>query len=115
MSFTVEQVHAALCVLREQVEAGTIFRIESGICSNVRNLLMQIAPYDQLQEAIIYLRWLWETWPEYSGDLFFPVPYAGHDPESTYNLRRVPKWTGEYGAARLRLLDFLIEQTKPQP
>lgn len=109
-------LHMALIQLRRDVEAGTIHRIEYGICSNVRALLNMAHPFDQTGEAIPYLRGLCKTWQEYSGDPFFPVPFGGHDPNVAYDDMRhtLPKWSGEYGAARLRLLDFLIEQTKPQ-
>lgn len=109
-------LHTALVQLRADVEAGKVHRVEYGICSNVRTLLNMASPFDQTGEAIPYLRGLCKGWPEYSGEPFFPVPCAHYDPGTAYDEMRytLPKWQGEYGAARLRLLDYLIEQTKPQ-
>ncbi len=46
-------------------------------------------------------------WPEYSGDESFPVPHSDYTPAEGYYYID-DKWTGEYGAARIRLLEFLI-------
>lgn len=54
---------------------------------------------------------LFESWPECSGSLVYPVdaprdsPY--HYSEAYLNL---PRWTGEYGSSRIRLLNFCIRQ-----
>ena len=54
---------------------------------------------------------LMEEWPEFSGDSAYPVPHPDKDPEMAFD-HASPKemWSPEdaYGAARLRLLDWLI-------
>ena len=45
-----------------------------------------------------------ESWPEFSGNPRYPVPHPDLLPESAYTAKwEVPKWAGEYGAARRRL------------
>ena len=45
-----------------------------------------------------------ESWPEFSGNHNYPVAHPDLLPESAYTAQwEVPKWTGEYGAARRRL------------
>lgn len=52
-------------------------------------------------------------WPEFSGDEAYPVPSytPGHNPAKAYwAASSGDKWAGEYGAARLRLLDWCITE-----
>ena len=54
---------------------------------------------------------LMEEWPEFSGDSAYPVPHPDKDPEMAFNHASVEEmWNpgSAYGAARLRLLDWLI-------
>ena len=67
-----------------------------------------------------YVEELAAEWPEYSGFVTYPIrpaPYivAYTDAfEAFWSARRTQTlWVGEYGAARQRLLDFLIERTAP--
>lgn len=53
---------------------------------------------------------LFEAWPEYSGELFYPVPCPhGGSPRDAFNFSGDEMFTGEYGAARIRLLQFIID------
>lgn len=54
-------------------------------------------------------------WPEYSGILIFPVPCPDMNPADAFLALRDAHWNPDhtYGAARLRFLDWLIEQTAP--
>lgn len=50
-------------------------------------------------------------WPEFSGDPEYPVPHPQHPgnvgyAQSAYLI--LPLWCGEYGSARIRLLNFMI-------
>jgi hypothetical protein len=50
-------------------------------------------------------------WPEYSGMTAYPVPGPWPDDNPVHLYRFTPDgWVGEYGAARLRLVDFLIAE-----
>ena len=67
-----------------------------------------------------YVEELVAEWPEYSGFPSYPIrpaPYisAFVDVRDIFWIARRNKtlWVGEYGAARQRLLDFLIERTAP--
>ena len=67
-----------------------------------------------------YVEELAAEWPEYSGFPPYPTrpsPYitSYEDVRDDFWAARRNKtlWVGEYGAARQRLLDFLIERTKP--
>jgi hypothetical protein len=50
---------------------------------------------------------LFTHWPEFSGDPNFPVPGEVGLPHVVYEKTR-NKWRGDYGAARMRLLNFCI-------
>jgi hypothetical protein len=54
---------------------------------------------------------LMEQWPEFSGDRGYPVPHPSKSPDVAFDLVSTEDmWSPEsaYGAARLRLLDWLI-------
>ena len=57
-----------------------------------------------------------ESWPEFSGDHNYPVPHPDLLPESAYTAKwEVPKWTGEYGAARRRLCQHIADWIRAHP
>ena len=57
-----------------------------------------------------------ESWPEFSGDKFYPVPHPYLLPETAYTAKLdVPKWTGEYGAARRRLCQHIANWIRAHP
>ena len=57
-----------------------------------------------------------KTWPEWSGDPRYPVPHPDLLPESAYTAEReVPKWSGEYGAARRRLCQHVADWIRAHP
>ena len=67
-----------------------------------------------------YVEELAAEWPEYSGYASYPIRPAPHITtyaDESYGFwearRSETLWMGEYGAARQRLLDFLIERTAP--
>ena len=54
---------------------------------------------------------LMEEWPEFSGYRLYPVPHPDEKPDRAFDLAPTgDMWSPEsaYGAARLRLLDWLI-------
>lgn len=74
-----------------------------GICSNVAGLLGEEIPLYRFMEG----------WPEHSGSRCYPVPHpAGCPLDGFWSAEDV--WVGEYGAARRRLLDYMIEQLEGQ-
>lgn len=80
----------------------------AGICNNVAEVFSaeDEKTFSAMQSGV---RELAKGWPEYSGDEVYPVPCEGMPPRSAY--LTLPKWEGEYGAARMRLLNYLIEVT----
>lgn len=57
-----------------------------------------------------------ESWPEFSGNRFYPVAHPDLLPESAYTAKwDVPKWTGEYGAARRRLCQHVANWIRAHP
>lgn len=57
-----------------------------------------------------------KTWPEFSGDLCFPVPHPDLLPESAYTAKwEVEKWSGEYGESRRRLCQHVADWIRKNP
>ena len=57
-----------------------------------------------------------ESWPEFSGDPRYPVAHPDLLPESAYTAKwEVPKWAGEYGAARRRLCQHVANWIRAHP
>ena len=77
--------------------------VSGGICSNI-----PCNPSPLLM--------LFHKWPEFSGCISFPVPHPAHpdiDPHDAY-METENLWIGEYGEARMRLLDFCIEELEKE-
>lgn len=69
------------------------------------------------EPEVIAYRWLqcaFTSWPEFSGDMAYPVPCAGRDPEDAYGHRARWSKRTEYGRARRRLLKFLIRRLEDE-
>lgn len=80
---------------------------QAGICTNVMMLRKFV------DEADDRLDFTSREWPEYSGNFIYPVPSWSerYTPKDAYRQANpTAKWSAAhpYGAARLRLLDFLI-------
>ena len=86
---------AHLLKLKELAACGNVPAETSGICSNL-TIVSQVYSYGFVEKYSI-------GWPEHSGDREYPVPRPLGD-------QYKGKWIGEYGEARLRLLDYLIGQ-----
>lgn len=83
----------------------------SGICSNLARLLGLSS-----MECGALVSVAAQTWPEFSGDKFYPVAHPGLFPETAYTAKLdVPKWTGEYGAARRRLCQHIANWIRVNP
>lgn len=85
-----------------------------GICDNLKesDQYTSVSLDDDLIE-------MWEdtltklmiTWPKFSGNECFPVPSPDLEESSQEVYRRThDEWSGEYGALRYELLDFLIDE-----
>lgn len=57
-----------------------------------------------------------ESWPEFSGNRHYPVAHPDLLPETAFTAKwEVPKWTGEYGAARRRLCQHVANWIRAHP
>ena len=58
-----------------------------------------------------------QSWPEFSGNVRYPVPHEHIWPESAYNAwRDVPKWGDDaYGQARRRLCQHVADWIRANP
>lgn len=90
---------AHLLALKDLVAHGNIPAEMNGICSNL-TIVSQVGSYGFVEKYSV-------GWAEHSGDREYPVPSI---PVPSVNGYKCLKWRGEYGEARLRLLDYLIEQ-----
>lgn len=96
-------------------------RGRDGICDNVRSIMMSDpTTWRERHDLRGLMDNLFKTWPEFSGNHSYPVctvyqAYGGEPREQYITASNTfTMWEGEYGAARMRLLDFLIERTKQE-
>ena len=97
-------LHQALLKVKESHDS-------TGICRNVGRVFLS----ESDDKFFMHQRMVCELakgWPEYSGNWHYPVPCEGKTAEAAY--LTLPLWEGEYGAARLRLLCYLIDVTKDE-
>lgn len=98
--------HQNLLDLKARVDSGTVCGFK-GICRHLDRW-----PYEKDLPRGIFQNWL-----EYSGHPAYPVPSPESEvsPEDAYwkAFEKDAMWVGEYGAARIRLLNWLIERTAP--
>lgn len=83
----------------------------AGICTMANYMLLDSNDLSLLE----LLSPLFYKWPFFSGDARFPVPSWTPElsAERAY-YRSLDKWSGEYGAMRLSLLFFLIEELEKE-
>ena len=98
------------CAVHEYLSTGETARFdpEFGIC----NAVVRGEPSPRTRSGCLrLLSDLMEEWPEFSGNISYPVPHPNENPDMAFCLA-YPKdmWSpgSAYGAARLRLLDWLI-------
>lgn len=66
--------------------------------------------YEEAFRMTRFLAIMWKKWPEFSGNMLYPVTAGNLNPVFAFDqaLTDEQMWVGEYGAARRRLLDWLI-------
>jgi hypothetical protein len=100
------ELHQALLKLREDGPSN----IFQGICHQGD----VIEQKKLLSSFFFFFFFFFSLWPEFSGDLVFPVSHPSMTPGEAYMLiDDIWDRETEYGRARWRLLDFLIERTAP--
>ena len=83
-----------------------------GICYNIRP---QLPAYPSTIGKLVPKAA--QSWPEFSGDVFYPVPHEHVSPESAYTAQfDVPKWGDDaYGQARRRLCQHVADWIRENP
>lgn len=102
----VEQIHSALCAVQEKMQDSTNFSFW-GICGELEEHLPLVDAVDD------WLLAAFREWPEFSGRESYPVPSPESGPSAAFGAAtRYEMWSHDhpYGAARQRLLAFLIER-----
>ena len=104
------------CAVREYLSTGKIYRFnpDLGIC----NAVVRGEPSPEIRSGRQeLLSDLMEQWPEFSGARTYPVPHPNEKPDRAFDLAPTgDMWSPEsaYGAARLRLLDWLIAKLEAE-
>lgn len=106
--------------LRSDVESGCQEKSE-GICGNIYSKVYNNENVNYGKLSVILIHYF-EKWPEFSGNVSYPVP----DPNSSTENREYEAnlifdkssddelWEGEYGKLRLELLDFIIAEMEKE-
>ena len=90
------------------IKAGN-FNKKYGICKNLGDKVINVIDDEQITiNPWEILTQAFYTWPQFSGDVQFPIddPYEIETADDAY--ARLPKWTGAYGKLRWELLDHII-------
>ena len=105
------------CVVHEHLSTGEEnerFDPDLGIC----NAVVRGAPSPEIRSGRLgLLNDLMEEWPEFSGDRSYPVPHPSESPDRAFDHACAEEmWSpgSAYGAARLRLLDWLIARLEAE-
>lgn len=61
------------------------------------------------EDVAPHLRSMFEAWPEFTGMSGYPVPHPHFNPTDAFCEAEDYMFAGEYGAARIRLLQFIID------
>ena len=90
------------------------FKDDLGICDN---LVRHLSLHDE-DACMDLLDTLFKQWPEFSGSRFYPVPHPTMRPGAAFTEAESQRnlWSSDqpYGAARLRLLDWLIARLEAE-
>ena len=90
------------------------FKNDLGICDNLTRHL-SLTDEDACMDL---LDTLFKQWPEFSGSEFYPVPHPTMRPNAAFTEADIQQnmWDSDqpYGAARIRLLDWLITRLEAE-
>ena len=113
MDVTKREVLAALRGIQCDLERGHKTLGDVGICMLLENGL-ECSPFWFGEHVRPILNRLFARWPEFSGDLVYPVPALRARLSIAYN--RFDKWTNRtaYGRARRSLLGFMITELEKE-
>ena len=97
------ELHAHIKHELSELAANRIRNTALGICWHVCDTLFGRAQ----TAAAMWLRDTATKWPEFSGNIAYPVPSTTDAPDTAYWVDNI--WIGEYGATRQRLVAFLLD------
>jgi len=98
--------------LQELADGGEPRIPYHGICLIMKN--------DFGDKALDLIKKKFRDWPEFSGELNYPVPAPEHmmitafEAFEAFVLMGLDLWSGEYGAARRRLCGFLAQKIREE-
>lgn len=104
------------CAVHEYLSTGETERFDPdlGICSAVVRSPQSLEIRSGRLELLMDLM---EQWPEFSGARMYPVPHPSESPDMAFGfVSTKDMWSpgSAYGAARLRLLDWLIAKLEAE-
>ena len=108
---TKQALHRELTRLRHDVTLGIQSKY-NGICYNTLYSSAGNFTID-LAGASWDLEYLCREWPKAANSVGYPVPCPGYTNSAEGYHATEDKWAGEYGALRIELLDWLIQETAP--
>lgn len=110
-------VRACIIMGLEKADAGNYpetWDKSEGICYNMSCLMTFNDHFAVRHEIRQEMKRIFKAWPEFSGDVTWPICNGDVDPKKSYLFAK-DKWTNsKYGKARKRLLKFLIEKLKSE-
>jgi len=77
-----------------------------GICCHVQEYIENLCTEERAVEDL--MEELFVRWPGFSGSLTYPVPGAEDEAPNEAWLGAEDMWTGEYGAKRWALAEFML-------
>jgi len=107
-----ERLERAVDILESWAEGQLTPPVQyDGICSN---LMRQFSYYSDIVGLVPEAA---QSWPEFSGNVDYPVPHEHVSPESAYTAKfDVPKWGDDaYGQARRRLCQHVADWIRANP
>lgn len=111
-----KKLHEVLKAVRADVEKGAGNVLVEAICANVSYIIAIVNSETAGQHYATgdVLKKLFVKWPDYSGNVIYPVKSvkAGLQNPSRAFWGAINMWEGEYGASRMKLLNFMIRETR---
>lgn len=119
---TTDKIHDTLIQIRREVKKGNACNV--GICCNLYAMYWRLHTSNTNKvlhngnvvhyRKALNLSELFINWPKFSGNIMYPIKIGKECPNTTFVDTRGNMYdpTTEYGALRLELLDWLIEETR---
>jgi len=105
-----ERLESVAEILESWAE-GQLTPLYGGICGNLKLQFQYCGDIMELVSKAV------QSWPEFSGNVNYPVPHEHVSPESAYTATSdIPKWGDDaYGQARRRLCQHVADWVRANP